>query len=95
MKTEAAKDIITIRVEKTKRVELDKLAALADRDRSYLVNEAIDNYLSLQRWQLSQIEAGLRQAKAGQLVEHEVVASWVRSWGRPSELARPKARKRP
>ena len=60
-----AKEILTVRVESETREALDALATALDRDRSYLVNEALASYLEVHDWQVSHIREGLRQAKAG------------------------------
>jgi predicted transcriptional regulator len=35
---------------------------------------------------LAAIDEGIAAADAGDLVDHEDVVAWVRSWGRPDEL---------
>jgi len=45
--TETVKTV-TFRMDSKKVQALDALASLCDRDRSYLLNEAVDNYLDLQ-----------------------------------------------
>lgn len=61
-----SKETISFRLDAEQRAELDQLAQAFDRDRSYLISEAIAAYLSVQRWHLEQISEGLRQAKAGE-----------------------------
>jgi predicted transcriptional regulator len=62
----------------SKKVEaLDALASMQDRDRSYLLNQAVDNYLDLQRYHIELIEKGIRQADAGELVDHSEVEKMV------------------
>lgn len=45
---------------------LDTLAASLDRDRSYVLNEALTAYVELYRWQMEHIKEGLRQADEGE-----------------------------
>lgn len=74
-----ARDVITVRVDAGKRAALDTLARATDRDRSYLVNEAIDAYLAVHRWQVAHIEQGLSQADAGEFAtDGEVAAAYAR-----------------
>jgi predicted transcriptional regulator len=54
--------------------EIDKLAGAQQRDRSYILNEAIDQYLDLQNYHTSLVEQGLRDSEEGKTVFHEVVA---------------------
>jgi len=61
-----------------KKVEaLDALAALQERDRSYLLNQAVDNFLDLQQYHISLIESGIREAEAGELVDHAEVKDMI------------------
>ena len=47
---------------------LDALAETLDRDRSYLLNEAVERYLELNEYHLKLIKKGLRAAEAGDFV---------------------------
>jgi predicted transcriptional regulator len=57
---------ISFRLESGKREALDAVAFALDRDRSYIINQAIKAYLDVQRWQVNHIHDGLRQADAGE-----------------------------
>jgi len=53
---------------------LDSLAAAQDRPRSYLINEAISNYIELHAYQDALVRKGLEEMRKGRLVSHgEVV----------------------
>jgi predicted transcriptional regulator len=56
------KSTITFRLDTEKKDALDAVAASADRDRSYIINEAITTYLDAHTWQIEHIKKGLRQA---------------------------------
>jgi RHH-type transcriptional regulator, rel operon repressor / antitoxin RelB len=60
------RETISFRLESEKREALDAVASALDRDRSYIINEAIEAYLDVQRWQMQHIREGLRQADAGE-----------------------------
>jgi predicted transcriptional regulator len=45
-----SKEIITLRIDSEKRIALDRLAQGFDRDRSYILNQAIDYYLHINQW---------------------------------------------
>jgi len=49
---------------------LDALAETMDRDRSYLLNEAVERYLELNEHHIKLIKKGLRAAEAGDFVSH-------------------------
>lgn len=76
------KQTISFRLDEDKVEALDRLAEALDRDRTYLLNEAVAAYLDLQRWHIEQIEKGIRQADAGKLVEHDRVKKMVAGWRR-------------
>ena len=62
----------------TKEVEkLDELAASLDRDRSYLLNEAVEQYLELNAYHIELIEKGLKAAKQRELIPHEEVKKLI------------------
>lgn len=65
-KTIASKTIVTVRLGTKERDELDSIARDLDRDRSYLISEAVRQYLDVRRWQIAHIEEGIRQADAGE-----------------------------
>jgi predicted transcriptional regulator len=47
---------------------LDALAETMERDRTYLLNEAVERYLELNEYHIKLIEKGLRAAEAGDFV---------------------------
>lgn len=76
------KQTITFRLDAQRRKALDAIAAGLDRDRSYVLNEAISIYLEVHRWQVEHIKEGLRQADAGQFATDADVAAAFRRWRR-------------
>jgi predicted transcriptional regulator len=61
---------------------LDTLARRLDRDRSYLLNEAVAAYLEAQSWQLAHIEEGAAEAAAGRFASGSEVAAFLARWRR-------------
>lgn len=76
------KTTITFRLDADKREALDAIAEVADRDRSYVLNEAIDAYLDAHQWQIERIKKGLRQAETGQFASAKEVARAFARWRR-------------
>ena len=76
------KQTISFRLESEKVSALDALADSLDRDRTYLLNEAVQAYLELQQWQLDEIRAGLADADAGRVVDHQKVRALAARWRR-------------
>ncbi len=58
------KATMTVRIEPETRSALDAIATALDRDRSYVVNEALAAYVETHRWQIEHIRQGLREAEA-------------------------------
>lgn len=74
-----SKENVTFRLDSEKRAALDAIAAGMDRDRSYLINEAITLYLEMHQWQIEEIQQGLAEADAGDFAtEKEVQAVFSR-----------------
>jgi len=64
---------MTVRIAPETRNALDALATALDRDRSYVVNEAISAFIDTHRWQIEHIKQGLREAEAGNFVSEAAV----------------------
>lgn len=60
-----ASEPITIRTAKVP--EIDSLANALDRSRNYIVNQAIEQYLEANVWQMAKISAGIEAARTGQV----------------------------
>ena len=68
------KATLTFRILAAKKKALDSIAKDLDRDRSYVLNEAVDHFLELHRWQIEQIKKSLTEARAGKFVPDVEVA---------------------
>jgi predicted transcriptional regulator len=64
---------MTVRVDPRTRKELDGIAAALERDRSYVVNEALKAYIGVHQWQIDHIRQGLREADAGKFASETEV----------------------
>lgn len=86
---------ISFRAEAGKIDALDSLAAVQDRPRSYLINEAINNYIELHAYQDALVRKGLEEMRKGSVVSHEEVVQRLKSTGRarPSLPGRASARR--
>lgn len=69
------RETISFRLDTDKKEKLDTIAAALDRDRSYLLNEAIDAYLEVHQWQIQHIREGIRQADGGKFASKAEVAA--------------------
>lgn len=62
---------MTIRLDVGIKERLEHLADATRRSCSFLAQEAINDYLKLQEWQIKEIHVGLKEAQQGDLIEHE------------------------
>ena len=70
---------------------LDELAEATKRSRRELAEEALEQYLETQRWQIAGIHEAIEEAESGAPgVPHDRVAEWLDSWGTDEELPAPK-----
>ena len=60
--------LISVRVPKDVAKRLAKLAEAVDRSKSYVAGQAIEEFLTLQEWQVKAIRQGVTEADAGKLV---------------------------
>jgi len=68
---QATKQTITFITTAETRDLLDKVADMMDRDRSYVLNQAIESYLETYSWQIEYIEEGQKQARNGEFVSEQ------------------------
>ncbi|MGV8125442.1 MAG: CopG family ribbon-helix-helix protein [Candidatus Xenobiia bacterium LiM19] len=67
------KNVMTVRVDAEVIKRLEKMARATARTKSFLVADAIEEYLSINEWQIEAIEKGILQAEKGALIPHEEV----------------------
>lgn len=78
---------ISFRIDSDKVEALDKIAASMQRDRSFLLNEAVNSYLEWNAGLEAAIREGLKAAKEGRWVEHEVVLQRMTNIGKKRKTA--------
>jgi predicted transcriptional regulator len=64
---------------------LDSLAAAQRRPRSYLINEAIENYIELHAYQDALVRKGLEELRKGRVVSHEEVVKRFKRTARSAQ----------
>ncbi len=74
--------LISVRVPKKTAERLAALAGATDRSKSYVAGQAIEEFLTLQEWQVKAIRQGLAEAEAGKLMRHEEAVKRIKKWGR-------------
>jgi predicted transcriptional regulator len=66
---------------------LDALASAQDRSRSYLINEAIANYIELHAYQDALVRKGIEEMRKGRVVSHGEVVKRLKKTGRARRLS--------
>ena len=80
---------VTLRLDSATRKRLDKLAKATERSRAALAADAVIQYLDLNEWQISAIEAGVSQANKGQFIDHaRLKAKWEKRLAAALDKAR-------
>ncbi|MFM9860253.1 ribbon-helix-helix protein, CopG family [Pseudoxanthobacter sp. M-2] len=75
MSSRAASEPITIRTSKV--AEIDALASAMDRSRNYIVNQAIEQYLEANAWQMERIKDGVAAAREGRVTPADEVFAGI------------------
>ncbi len=71
---------ISFRARKAQIDRLDQLAKQQRRDRTQLIEEAIEQYLELERLQLAKIDEGIESAERGEFATHDEVQAEFARW---------------
>lgn len=78
----AESKVLTLRLDSALTEKLDRLADAMQRNRSFLVSEAIREYISLNEWQIEEIQKALREADAGDFASEADVKRSMKKWKR-------------
>ena len=62
---------LSVSLDETTLKALDELAAKTDRPRSWHVNQAVQDYVALNAWQVAKIEEGIAAADRGDFAAEE------------------------
>ncbi len=62
--------------------KLDSLAAAQDRPRSYVINEAISNYVELHAYQDALVRKGIEEMRKGRVMSHDEIVKRLRKRSR-------------
>lgn len=71
---------MTIRIDDEVKDRLDRLAASTQRSKSFLAAEAIRAFVENNEWQVTEIQAALAEADAGDFASDKDVASLAKKW---------------
>ena len=78
----AESTVVTLRLKRDLRKQLDRLAKATERSRSFLAGEAIREYVALNQWQIEETHRALEEADRGEFASEEQVRRTLRKWTR-------------
>ncbi len=74
--------ILSVRLPDELAKRLGQLAGATDRSKSYLASQAIEEFVTLQEWQIDAIGEGIEAADNGDLASHDKAVNILDGWGR-------------
>lgn len=84
--------VLAVRMSRATQKRLESLSKSTSRSKSYLAQQAIEEYLKKREWQIKAIEEGLKDAAEGRVISHEAVVAWMESWRTDHELPPPQCK---
>ena len=67
----------SIRMDDEKLARIDNIAKAMNLSRAWVINKAIEQYLDYEEWFIQQVQEGLKEVEAGNLLDHaEVTKKW-------------------
>jgi RHH-type transcriptional regulator, rel operon repressor / antitoxin RelB len=72
---------MTIRVSPEVKDRLELLAEATQRSKSFLASEAILDFIEINEWQISEIEAAVKEADAGDFANDKEINDTFKRWG--------------
>jgi RHH-type rel operon transcriptional repressor/antitoxin RelB len=83
-------ETFSVRLDRTAKTRLQRLAKSTGRSRAYLAAEAIHEYLDVNEWQVAGIERAIASLDRGKQIAHARVSEWISSWETRKERPAPK-----
>jgi predicted transcriptional regulator len=77
---DTATTTMTVRLPEELRHRLDQLSRTTARSKSWLAADAIARYVKAEEWQVAEVEAGVREADAGEFADADEVAAVLAKW---------------
>ena len=72
--------VLSLRLDPKLKKRLDKLAKSTRRSRAFLAAEALEQYVELNEWQISEIKKGLEEADRGEFVPDAEMQRFFKKW---------------
>lgn len=80
---------LSVRMDPNIKMRLENEARLEDRSASYIIQKALDQYLSVKERRRQDLDDAIAEADKGIFVSGEAVERWVLSWDTEGELPEP------
>jgi RHH-type rel operon transcriptional repressor/antitoxin RelB len=78
----AESSVLTLRLDSKLKKQLDRLSKAMDRSRSFVAAQAIQEFVTLNEWQIGEIKKALVEADRGDIASDEEVQQTVKRWTR-------------
>jgi len=78
----AKSSVLTLRLDSKLKKQLDRLSKAMDRSRSFVAAQAIQEFVTLNEWQIGEIKKALVEADRGDIASDEEVQQTVKRWTR-------------
>jgi len=78
----SASSVLTLRLDAKLKNKLDRLSKSMNRSRSFVAAQAIQEFVSVNEWQIAEIKKGLAEADAGDFATEEEVQRVLKKWTR-------------
>jgi len=72
--------VLTLRLNHNLKKKLDRLSSAMSRSRSFIVTEAIRDYVALNDWQIAEIKKGIAEADRGEFASDAEVNRTLGKW---------------
>ncbi|MDF0607048.1 hypothetical protein HZU77_015590 [Neisseriaceae bacterium TC5R-5] len=72
--------VMSVRLSEDISAQLEALAQATGRKKSFLVNQALGDYLAREAWQVQEIQQAIQEADAGEFAEEEQVNAVFAKW---------------
>jgi len=71
----------TVRIDENMLGRLDNLAKNQDRPRSYLINQALKQFIEYEEWFVQEVKDGLKEIERGEIATDNEIKAAFRKWG--------------
>jgi predicted transcriptional regulator len=82
-------ETFSVRLPNDVKHQVDELARLTKRSRSFIIKEAVDSYMNNCAIHAQELEEALKSAESGIGHSSEQIFAWMKSWGAENELPSP------